>query len=154
MRVLDLFAGTGTLGMTALARGAAAVVFVEQDRGLREGIRRALAKEGWAARGDVWQRDVLAAVRDLGRAGRRFDLVLLDPPYGEGWIPRTLRAVRTARVVAPGGLVVAEGHWRDRPEPEPGVTLRREAHYGETALWFFTVETGARADGRAEGEDE
>jgi len=139
-RVLDLFAGTGALGLEALARGAGRVLFVERDARLVEGIRERLAKEGWAAHAAVWRRDVLRAVRELGSRGEGFDLILLDPPYGEGWIPRTLRAVVAARLLAPGGVVVAEGHWRDRPPPSPGLVLVREARHGETALWFYTEE--------------
>lgn len=140
--MLDLFAGVGTLGLEALARGAAEVVFVERDPRLVEGIRRTLAKEGWTARAEVWRRDALAAVRELGARGRAFELIVMDPPYGEGWIPRALRAIRAAGVQAPGGVVVAEGHWRDRPEREPGFERRREARHGETALWFYEHEAG------------
>ena len=142
MRVLDLFAGSGALGLAALAYGAAEVVFVERDQRLAEGIRALLAKEGWTTHAEVWRRDTAAAVRELGTRRRFFDLVVLDPPYGEGWIPRTLRAVRTAGVLAPGGLVVAEGHWRDRPETGPGFVRRREARYGETVLWYYDAESG------------
>lgn len=141
-RVLDLFAGSGGLGLAALGRGAAEVVFVERDAHLIEGIRGALAKEGWVERAEVWRRDAAAAVRELGTRHRPFDLILMDPPYGEGWIPRMLRAIRVAGVQAPGGLIVAEGHWRDRPEGEPGFVRRQEARYGETALWFYEAEAG------------
>jgi len=140
--VLDLFAGSGALGLAALARGAAEAVFVERDARLVEGIRTALAKEGWTGRAEVWRRDTIAAVRDLGVRRRVFDLILMDPPYGEGWIPRALQAIRAAGVQAPGGLIVAEGHWRDRPAEESGVVRRREARYGETALWFYEAEPG------------
>jgi 16S rRNA (guanine(966)-N(2))-methyltransferase RsmD len=141
-RVLDLFAGSGALGLDALARGAAAAVFVEQDQRLVEGIRAALAKEGWAEAAEVWRRDAVGSVRELGSRGRTFEIILMDPPYREGWIPRVLRAIRASGVLAPGGLVVAEGHWRDRPEPEPGFIQRREARYGETAVWFFEADAG------------
>ena len=141
-RVLDLFAGSGALGLAALAHGAAEVVFVEQEARLVKGIHVVLAKEGWAERAEVWRREAVAAVRDLGTRRRVFDVILMDPPYGEGWIPLVLRAIRAAGVQAPGGLVVAEGHWRDRPEAEPGFVRRREARYGETALWFYEAESG------------
>ncbi len=141
-RVLDLFAGSGALGLTALSRGAAAALFVERDARLVEGIRRRLAKEGWAVRAEVWRRDAVAAVRELGARRSVFDLILMDPPYGALWIPRVLRAIHAADVLASDGLIVAEGHWRDRPDPEPGLIQRREARYGETALWFYAVEAG------------
>lgn len=136
-QLLDLFAGTGSLGLEALRRGADAVVFVEQDSKLVQEIRRHLAAAGLVEQAEVRRRDVLAAIRDLGQTGRRFDVIVMDPPYGQEWIGPTLRAVLAAGILAPGGVVVAEGHWRDRPAPVPGFTLRREARYGETALWYF-----------------
>jgi 16S rRNA (guanine966-N2)-methyltransferase len=154
MWVLDLFAGSGALGLTALSRGAAGVIFVERDGRLAEGIRKALAKEGWTARTEVWRADALAAVRELGARGRSFDLILMDPPYGEDWIPRVLRAVQKARLQAPGGLTVAEGHWRDRAADAAGILVRREARYGETALWFLDVAPGGLEDAGAGGADE
>ncbi|HET6948107.1 MAG TPA: RsmD family RNA methyltransferase [bacterium] len=144
-RVLDLFAGTGGLGLGMLARGARSVVFVERDQHLVEVIRRDLAKEGWADRAEVWRKDALAAVRELGRRGERFDLILMDPPYGEGWIPKTLRAIRDAKIVALDGLIVAEGHWRDQAPLEAGFVQVREARYGETVLWSYTEDGGEPA---------
>lgn len=144
-RVLDLFAGTGNLGLGALARGARRVVFVERDARLVEVIRAELAKEGWAERAEVWPADAIAAVRELGTRGEVFELIVMDPPYGEGWIPRALRAAREARILAPDGLVVAEGHWRDRPSAEPGFVQVREARHGETALWFYAEDRGGRS---------
>lgn len=142
---LDLFAGTGTLGIEALRRGAAAVVFVEQDAKLVREIRRRLTVAGLVARAEVWQQDVLAAIRERGRVGRQFRVIVIDPPYGEGWIGPTLRAIVDARLLAPGGVVVAEGHWRDRPATVTGLALRREARHGETVLWYF--EQGAEERG-------
>lgn len=142
--VLDLFAGTGGLGLAALARGARSAVFVERDRRLAEGIRGRLAKEGWTDRTEVWRKDTLAAVRELGSRERTFDLILMDPPYGEAWIPRTLRAIANSHVLRAEGLIVAEGHWRDRSSPEHGLACVREARYGETALWFYVAERGER----------
>lgn len=144
-RVLDLFAGSGGLGLGTLRRGAARVVFVERDAHLVEVIRGELAKEGWADRAQVWRKDALAAVRELGRSGERFDLILMDPPYGEGWIPRALRAIGEAGIAAPGALIAAEGHWRDRPAPVAGFAQVREARYGETVVWFYTEDGGRPA---------
>jgi len=139
-RVLDLFAGTGGLGLHALARGASRVVFVERDPRMAEVIREELTKEEGSDRAEVWRREALSAIRELGSRGEAFDLILMDPPYGEGWIPRTLRAIGSARILSPGGLVVAEGHWRDLPPAEPGFIRVREARHGETALWFYASE--------------
>lgn len=141
-RVLDIFAGTGSLGLEALRRGALFAVFVEHSSALAAEIREQLVEEDAADRAEVWRRDALSAVRELGGTGRQFDIVIADPPYGEGWIPRLLRAVVTGDVLAPSGVLVAEGHWRDRPEREPGLECYKEARYGETMLWFYRRDSG------------
>lgn len=135
-RVLDLFAGTGALGFEALRRGALFVIFVEHDRELAGAIRTRAADLGWTDRVEVWRRDAVAAVHELGRTARQFDLIMADPPYGQQWIPKTLHAITTDGILAPGGIVAAEGHWRDQPRAA-GLTCTREARYGETMLWFF-----------------
>lgn len=136
-RVLDLFAGSGGLGIEALRRGAASAVFVEREARMAQTIKRRLLRGGLAERGEVQRRDVRDAVRGLGIAGRRFEVILLDPPYGEAWILQTLSAIVRSRILAPGGVVVAEGHWRDRPDLADLLICRREARYGETVLWYF-----------------
>lgn len=137
-RVLDLFAGTGALGIEALRRGAAVAVFVERDAKMADGIRRRLAGEGFDDQVEIWRKEAHTAVFELGRRGRQFDLILLDPPYGQEWIPRTLHAIAISGALAAGGLIVAEGHWRDRPEAVAGLVCTREARYGETVLWYFS----------------
>lgn len=136
-RVLDLFAGTGELGIEALRHRAERAVFVESDARMAGMIRQRLTEEEHADRAEVWRRDALSAVRELGNSGRQFDLILMDPPYGKGWIPRTLQAVRSSRILAPGGTIVAEGHWRDRPAPGEALICIHEGRYGETAVWYF-----------------
>lgn len=143
--VLDLFAGTGTLGIEALQRGALRAVFVEQDPVRARTIRDRLRQCGLERDGVVRCEDAVGAPRRLARAGEVFDLVLMDPPYGGGWLARTLAAVVGAGVVAPDGVIVAEGHWRDRPALPPDLVVEREARYGETALWFIRTRTEARA---------
>ncbi len=127
-RVLDLFAGTGSLGLAALDQGASQVVFVESDpRSCR------ILQQQVGARGPIL-RGRLPAV--LARVAGTFDLVLADPPYGAPEGPETLEALPS--VVRPGGLVVFEHHHKD-PYPErsgPLVLVRRE-RYGETALSFW-----------------
>ncbi len=98
--VLDLFAGTGALGLEAASRGAAAITLVESDAAAWKALLairdRLQAGQLEIVRADAWH--WLAEAR---RVGRRFDLVLLDPPFGEGWIGRLLPAV--AAVLSPGG---------------------------------------------------
>jgi pantetheine-phosphate adenylyltransferase len=135
--VLDLFAGTGALGLEALHRGARTVTFVDVDAARARKIREALRSAGFEARADVRHEDAGAAIDRLSRAGRTFDLILLDPPYGEGWIAAALKRIAAGGLVRASGYVVAEGHWRDRPALSDAWVMAREARYGETALWFL-----------------
>ena len=135
--VLDLYAGTGALGLEALARGARAVVFVERDAALAHQLREHLRAVGRQAQAEVWRAPVATALRRLSEEGRRFDLILLDPPYGRGLLDLTLEALAGGAVLSPGGRIVAEGHWRDAPRLPDGLALAREARYGETALWEY-----------------
>ena len=85
LRVLDLFAGTGSLGIEALSRGAGHVTFVESARAALIALRRNLDALGFSGRARVLKNDVIRALEVLAAAGEHFDLVLLDPPYREGW---------------------------------------------------------------------
>jgi len=136
-RVLDLFAGTGALGIEALSRGAASAVFVERDPRNAAVIRDNLRAARLAAPGTVRRANALADVAALGREGARFDVVLLDPPYGHGLQQRALRALAAAGVLAPGAVAVVEGHWRDDPGEVAGLRRTRSARYGETGVWFY-----------------
>jgi len=127
-RVLDLFAGTGSLGLAALDEGASRVVFVEADPRSCRVLQQQVGARGPILRGR------LPAV--LARVTGVFDLVLADPPYGAPEGPPTLEALPP--LVRPGGMVVFEHHHKD-PYPDrsgPLVLVRRE-RYGETALSFW-----------------
>jgi 16S rRNA (guanine966-N2)-methyltransferase len=136
LEVLDLFAGSGAMGLEALSRGASQVTFVEADRAAAEMIVRNLDK--LALEGATVIRD--DAARKLAAdaaAGRRYDLVLIDPPYRmlDRLLP-TLAAYVPA-VVAPEGLVVVESDAREEPElPLPQRTSRR---YGSARVTVFTA---------------
>jgi 16S rRNA (guanine966-N2)-methyltransferase len=133
-RVLDLFAGSGAMGLEALSRGAAAATFVESDRGAAATIIRNLDKLGLEG-ATVIREDAARALAADGAAGRRYDLVLIDPPYRmlAGLLP-TLAAYLPA-VVARTGLVVVESDAREEPElPLPKRTSRR---YGSARITVF-----------------
>jgi 16S rRNA (guanine966-N2)-methyltransferase len=142
-RVLDLFAGTGGLGIEALSRGAAHAVFVEKDPRQAATIRENLAAAHLSGRAAVRRGNALSEISALADAGRRFDLILLDPPYGQGLQEKALDLIVSSSLLSPGGVVVAEGHWRDDPGDVSGLRRTRTARYGETGVWFY--EWGDRA---------
>ncbi|MEO5885288.1 MAG: RsmD family RNA methyltransferase, partial [Candidatus Limnocylindrales bacterium] len=139
-RVLDLFAGTGALGIEALSRGAAHATFVERDAAAARVIVANLARTHLGAPGRVTivREDVLAWLRARARPGEPpWDLVLVDPPYAEtAVLTATLQAV--GPVVAPHGLVVAKHFWRDEPPARVGLLASdRVRRFGETTLTFY-----------------
>ncbi len=142
-RVLDLFAGTGGLGIEALSRGAQEAVFVERDPRSAAIIRDNLRAAGVEGLGAVRRANALTEVAALGREGVRFDIVILDPPYGQRLQVRALRALVEAGVLTPGAVAVVEGHWRDDPGEVAGLRRVRAARYGETGVWFYEPDGGA-----------
>ena len=133
-RVLDLFAGSGAMGLEALSRGASRCVFVERDRAACRVIEENLAKLGLTG-ALVLARDGIAVLREEGARGRRYDLVLADPPYAE-W---TKLAPQLGELVPPllddAGLFVVETDASLEPElPLDLVTSRR---YGSARITVF-----------------
>jgi len=137
--VLDLFAGTGALGIEALSRGAASLVSVEHAPGAAAVLRANVVALSLESSTRVIVADAASALRRLGRAGERFDLVLADPPYASGQAQRALEALVEAGVLAAGGVVVLERS-RSQPSPRvPGLALLDERRYGDTVITRFTA---------------
>ncbi len=152
-RVLDLYAGTGNLGIEALSRGARSAVFVDAHRGCQRLIAANLAALGWAGRARVMGMDARDAIRLLGREGRRFHIVFVDPPYERGLVQPTLAALAAEGLLTPGGIVVVEHSPREEPEPvPPGLEVRDRRRYGATALSFLG-ESGREPGGAGELPD-
>ncbi len=137
-RVLDLFAGTGALGLEALSRGAARVVMVENDPSARAAIEANIASLGAAAAVRLHPASFPAALEDLSGAGEEFDIVLADPPYRSGLGGNLLDRLSGFAILAPGGVVAIEHSPETGPGPAgPGWRPLRRKRYGRTALSFF-----------------
>jgi 16S rRNA (guanine966-N2)-methyltransferase len=134
-RVLDLYAGSGSVGIEALSRAAASCDFVEHDRRAIAAIRENLERAGVSEHASVHAMDVM---RYLERSeDDRFGLVVMDPPYEERAILAPL--ARLVTVMEPGATVVVKHHWRTPiPEP-PGLVRWRERRFGETTLTFLAA---------------
>lgn len=137
--LLDLFAGTGALGIEGLSRGARSAVFVERDHAARRVLAANLAACGFAAHGRVLSLAVQRAIATLAGRGERFDGVLMDPPYGRGLADPALARVAAAAVVEPGGWVVVEHHVDDALAQTYGsLQLTALRRYGKTAVALFS----------------
>jgi 16S rRNA (guanine966-N2)-methyltransferase len=141
VRVLDLFAGTGALGLEALSRGASQVVFVDQSGHAAQLIRSNIELCGVQDRVRVVHAPVDQALRRLAARREMFDLVFMDPPYGEGSVSKTLAGLRD--VVPNGAWVVAEHGVKDLsslPVVEPEWSRLQERKYGDTGVSVFVRE--------------
>lgn len=137
---LDLYAGTGNVGIEALSRGAERAVFVEKDRRVVEVLVENLALAGVSARARVMRVSALAAIRKLGSNGEKFDLIFLDPPYSLGAEGKVLNEIAVNALCRQTGLVIVESPKdRELPVVRGLVKVRRE-RYGDTALTFYRVE--------------
>jgi 16S rRNA (guanine966-N2)-methyltransferase len=129
LHVLDLFAGSGALGLEALSRGAATCTFVEQDRAALDALESNIAKLGAKAQCDVRKSSVLS----LGPARGAYDLILMDPPYGTG--AGTVALDKLARLgwIAPSALVSIESGNREEVQVK-GFTIDATRDVGKARL--------------------
>lgn len=134
-RVLDLFAGTGALGIEALSRGASYAVFIEESAEGRGLIRSNVEAFGLTGKTKIFRRDATA----LGEAGTLapFDLVFADPPYGQGLGERALQSAKQGGWLARGALCMVEEAASAPFEPGLGFTMVDERSYGETVIRFI-----------------
>ncbi|BBI34491.1 16S rRNA (guanine(966)-N(2))-methyltransferase RsmD [Cohnella abietis] len=146
-RVLDLFAGTGGLGIEALSRGAASAVFVDSSTQSIEVIRQNLKSTKLAERAEVYRNDGLRALKLLGRAGQPFDLIFLDPPYEMNNCDALLLDMIAKGLVAADAIAVVEHHHRVVYGDEIGGFRRtRYVTYGEIALSIYRYELTDEAE--------
>lgn len=131
--VLDMFAGSGQLGIEALSRGAAKAVFVDSDKRAAAVIRENLEHTGLSSQAEVYNADSLMFVRNRGE---RFDIALLDPPYGKGILQQALEA--TAPCMNENGVIICELPEREElPQTAGSLTLHRRYRYGKTELAVY-----------------
>lgn len=135
-RVIDLFAGSGALGLEAMSRGAAFCLFVETDAGARGAIRDNVETLGLAATTRLHRRDATALGVKPAGMGAPFDLVFLDPPYAKGLGERALSRLRTGGWLAEDAVAVFEVGEGEDPQVE-GWTRIDEARYGAARVVFL-----------------
>jgi 16S rRNA (guanine966-N2)-methyltransferase len=134
-RVLDLFAGSGAMGLEALSRGAGHVLFIDDDEKARGLIRRNADALGVIGRTKIWRRD---ATR-LGRAAplQPFALAFLDPPYRRGLATAALGSLAAGGWLAPAAVVVIEEAASETIEAPAALSLIERRDYGETQVGFY-----------------
>ena len=131
-RVLDLFAGTGQLGIECLSRGAAEAVFIDENTAAVKIVKENLRTCGFTAA--VLQQDALSYLRHCGK----FDLVFVDPPYDSGLYESVLETINSVDILSDGGIILCESR-REKPLPDMRAPYRKkkEYNYGRVKLTVY-----------------
>ena len=133
--VLDLFGGTGQLGIEALSRGANSAVFVDQREDACKIIRENLRRTKLETQGRVVRSDYLDYLR---RSREKFNIILLDPPYAEVFLENALKCITEIDILKTGGIIVAERPVeKELPFEFEGYTRSRDYKYGKTLLTIY-----------------
>ena len=135
-RVLDLFAGTGQLGIECFSRGAAEAVFIDDSREAVRIVKDNLKACGFSA--PVLQQDALSYLRSCGR----FDLIFVDPPYDANLYEPVLETINSVDILSDGGIILCESR-RERymPDMKAPYLKRRDYNYGRVKLTVYVKET-------------
>ena len=141
-RVLDICAGSGSLGIEALSRGAVSCCFIEQERPVLALLEKNLAKAGLDARGECLALDAIKGLNTLSRQGKTFDIVLFDPPYSSNLYSSVPQALSSLSLLSVEALLVAECSARIPLAERYDLLVRIDRRvYGDTALEFFVRES-------------
>jgi 16S rRNA (guanine966-N2)-methyltransferase len=141
-RALDLFAGSGQLGIEALSRGAASAVFVDEQKEACEIIRQNLQKTKLQEKGSVVQGDYASF---LTGCRQKFDLIFLDPPYAGSLLENSLKTISEIDILTDSGIIICERPQEKQLSGEfPGLVRYRDYRYGKTAVTIFRKNIAGR----------
>jgi len=139
---LDLFAGSGSVGIEALSRGARLSIFVEVDRRSVAVIRENLTDLSLFDRAEVFALEVRRALKILNKKQAKFDIIFIGAPYGSPILSQTLKLLGKADLLKEGGIVVAEHRFKQLVDEEFDLLIRfRQERYGDTMFSFYKVKT-------------
>ena len=139
-QVLDLFAGSGALGIEALSRGASQAVFCDNSLDSIKIIRSNIEKARVVDRSQLVSGDFKKCLRDMKTRKQKFDLIFVDPPYYKGLFEEVLETIRTREILKKDGIVIVEHDANTPIEPLEGLEVFKEKKYGITMLTFYCLE--------------
>ena len=137
---LDVFAGSGSVGIEALSRGAKAAFFIEKDRKHVSIIKDNLSEFGLYDRAEVYSLEAVRALKILNSKGAKFDIIFLGAPYNSPVLIDTLKLLGECDLLKPEGVIIAEHRFKQKVDSRFGGIIRfREEKYGDTMLGFFQL---------------
>ena len=134
---LDLFCGSGAIGIEALSRGAESAVFVDNSRKAISALCANLSKTRMDSKSKVMHMSADKAIDLLARDGWRFDVVFMDPPYDSAWIQSTLPAIASSPILKEDGCIITESDSQSDPMETSGLVVDKQKKYGAARFTFY-----------------
>lgn len=138
-RFLDLFSGSGSMGIEAISRGAKKAVFVDNNRNSVAVINENIKATRFEERAEVMNCDISNAIARLGCLGEKFDIIFMDPPYNKGLVESALTYIVKANILADDGYIIAEQSQEDKIPEVMGLEVFRVKDYKITKMTFLSA---------------
>ena len=139
-RVLDIFCGSGAIGIEALSRNASIAYFVDNETEALNALGQNLAHTKLKEKAVVLGLDAIYAIKKLGVKEEKFDIIFLDPPYAAGLYVPVLEAILKAGVLSKTGIIIAEQNAKEDTPLTAGLKLTKEKKFGTTKMSFWSLE--------------
>ena len=150
-RVLDLFAGSGNLGLEALSRGSVSAIFVDESKICKAIIEENIKRTRMEDKAQILLIDVFKGITLLATQGKQFDMIFMDPPYSRNFVNKTLQLLEKNDIIVENGLVAVEHHEDEQPPDVIGtLTKMRSKSYGDTIFTFYVREPFSGIEGGVE----
>ncbi|MEF9933663.1 MAG: 16S rRNA (guanine(966)-N(2))-methyltransferase RsmD [Clostridium sp.] len=140
-RVLDLFGGTGNLGIESISRGCENCVFCEENKKSFEILKENVKTLGFEDKASIYNRDGFKVLKQLADENKQFDVIFLDPPYGKGLVEKSIGEIHRFNLLSDDGIIIAEYDNVDNLVEKIGdITVYRTEKYGRIRISFFKKE--------------
>ncbi len=137
--VLDLFSGTGNLGLEAISRGAEKAFFVDKSRDSIKIISRNILKLDMKSKSEIKNTDALKAIDDFRSSNIKFDIIFMDPPYGKGIIKSCIEEIDRSGLLNKDGIIVIEHNELEKIDANIGnLNILKDKKYGNTIITIYT----------------
>lgn len=140
-RVLDLFSGTGNLGLESISRGAEACTFVEKNNNTYKILSMNIEKLGFISNSELYKGDAFEVLETLRKNNRKYDIIFLDPPYSMGLVEKSIKRISELMLLDKNGIIISECDEKDSvPESIYNIKIYRVEKYGRTKIYFWRDE--------------
>jgi 16S rRNA (guanine966-N2)-methyltransferase len=140
-RVLDMFSGTGNLGLESLSRGAQTCTFIEKNKNTHRILVENITSLGSKENSEVYNNDAFDILEKIGRNAAKYDIIFLDPPYSKGLVEKAILKINEIDLLDDGGIIMSEYDENDViPESLNNIKIYRTEKYGRTKISFWNRE--------------